>query len=155
MKLKRKNGTYEQQQNKFREASLTESCKQKRKETLKKQKHQQGEKNSQFGKMWISNIELRECKTIKNTDIIPEGWIKGRVLDFDKEEKQKIKEENKIKKSQEVLQQKIIFQEYLFSIYSEYGFKEFVKITKYDKSISNLLQGFKKYVKNYNPKKYK
>lgn len=39
---------------------------------------QLGEKNSQFGSMWITNG--KESKKIKKTDPIPEGWNKGRVL---------------------------------------------------------------------------
>lgn len=42
--------------------------------------HQQGEKNSQFGTMWICNLELRENKKIKSNEQIPEGWIKGRKM---------------------------------------------------------------------------
>ena len=39
-----------------------------------------GEKNSQFGSMWITNGT--ENKKIKNIDIIPEGWYKGRKIKF-------------------------------------------------------------------------
>ena len=40
----------------------------------KKQKGKQvGKKNSQFGTMWISNIELKQNKKIKKTDNIPDG----------------------------------------------------------------------------------
>lgn len=37
-----------------------------------------GEKNSQFGSMWITNGT--ENKKIKKVDIIPEGWYKGRKM---------------------------------------------------------------------------
>jgi hypothetical protein len=37
-----------------------------------------GEKNSQFGKMWITN-RIKSIK-ILNTDPIPEGWVKGRKM---------------------------------------------------------------------------
>jgi hypothetical protein len=37
---------------------------------------QAGEKNSQFGTMWITNGV--ENKKIKKTDPVPEGWCKGR-----------------------------------------------------------------------------
>lgn len=37
-----------------------------------------GEKNSQFGSIWITNG--KENKKIKKTDIIPEGWYKGRTM---------------------------------------------------------------------------
>jgi hypothetical protein len=46
--------------------------------TLLCQGKQTGEKNSQFGSMWITNG--KESKKIKKTDPIPEGWNKGRVL---------------------------------------------------------------------------
>ena len=36
--------------------------------------------NSQYGTMWICNIELEENKKISKNDIIPEGWIKGRSV---------------------------------------------------------------------------
>jgi hypothetical protein len=41
---------------------------------------QRGKGNSQYGTMWISNIELEESKKIQKTDPIPEGWVKGRKV---------------------------------------------------------------------------
>ena len=49
----------------------------KKKEKFKEIGHQQGEKNSQAGTMWITNNV--ENKKIKKTDSIPNGWNKGRV----------------------------------------------------------------------------
>ena len=43
---------------------------------------QVGEKNSQFGKQWIYNPELKQNKKILKTDSIPIGWIKGRKMKF-------------------------------------------------------------------------
>lgn len=40
---------------------------------------QSGKNNSQFGTMWIHNIETKEVKRIKNTDGVPIGWEKGRT----------------------------------------------------------------------------
>jgi len=37
-----------------------------------------GENNSQYGTMWICNIELKENKKIKKNEEIPEGWMLGR-----------------------------------------------------------------------------
>ena len=37
-----------------------------------------GEKNSQYGKMWIYNSLTKESIRIMKTDPIPEGWRKGR-----------------------------------------------------------------------------
>ena len=50
----------------------------KKKDTFSKTGHQQGSKNSQYGKIWITN----GCnnKSIPGQEIIPEGWQRGRVL---------------------------------------------------------------------------
>ena len=50
----------------------------KRKQTMKKNCHQQGEKNSNFGKMWITNGEI--SITIKRDEEMPHGFRKGRVI---------------------------------------------------------------------------
>ncbi len=40
--------------------------------------HQQGEKNSQYGTMWITDgIDNRK---IKKEEVIPEGWRRGRIV---------------------------------------------------------------------------
>jgi len=57
---------------------------------------QKGEKNSQFGTIWISNTTTNESKKIKKDQIIPLGWEKGRKINklkgktFSKEHKEKI-----------------------------------------------------------------
>jgi len=43
---------------------------------------QSGKGNSQYGKMWIHNPELKESKRILKDDPIPEGWLKGRKIKF-------------------------------------------------------------------------
>ena len=43
---------------------------------------QTGKGNSQYGKMWIHNLELKESKRILKDDPIPEGWLKGRKIKF-------------------------------------------------------------------------
>jgi len=48
----------------------------KRKKTYKETCHQHGEKNSQYGSMWITNG--LENKKIKKTDSLPRGFRKGR-----------------------------------------------------------------------------
>lgn len=62
----------------FQHLSNTEEAIAKRKITYSKNKHSQGSNNSQYGSMWITNGQ--ENKKIKNIDIIPEGWYKGRTL---------------------------------------------------------------------------
>jgi hypothetical protein len=56
--------------------SRTPEAIEKRKKTYSEREHQKGEKNSQFGSMWITNGF--ENRKIKKTDLIPEGWDKGR-----------------------------------------------------------------------------
>ncbi len=58
-------------------SKLPESL-EKRKRTMHERNHSQGEKNSQFGTMWVTNgIENRK---IRKEDSILEGWKKGRIL---------------------------------------------------------------------------
>ena len=45
-------------------------------------KHQKGEGNSQYGTMWVYNLELKQSKRISNDDPIPKGWIIGRKIKF-------------------------------------------------------------------------
>jgi hypothetical protein len=50
----------------------------KKKETFKSNGHQQAEKNSQFGKQWITDGQF--SKSIPKTSDIPFGWKKGRII---------------------------------------------------------------------------
>jgi hypothetical protein len=56
----------------------TNAAMQKKKETFKQIGHSQGERNSQFGTMWITDDHV--SRKIKKTDPIPEGWRKGRRI---------------------------------------------------------------------------
>jgi len=49
----------------------------KQKMSLSHQGKHDGEKNSQYGKMWITNGQI--SSKINKTDSIPDGWYKGRV----------------------------------------------------------------------------
>lgn len=44
-----------------------------------KGKHK-GTNNSNYGNMWIYNLELQQCKLIKKDSIIPNNWLKGRKM---------------------------------------------------------------------------
>lgn len=48
------------------------------KRRLQKSLDSSGEKNSQFGKFWISNVLTKEVKRITINDNIPEGWVRGK-----------------------------------------------------------------------------
>ena len=58
----------------------TDDAKAKRKQSFKNIKHQSGEKNSNFGKKWIYNQELKISKCIPKSEEIPDGWNAGRKL---------------------------------------------------------------------------
>jgi hypothetical protein len=58
--------------------ALTPAAREKRKDTFKQIGHSQGEKNSQFGRIWISNVLTKEVKRVTINDIIPEGWVRGK-----------------------------------------------------------------------------
>ena len=64
----------------------SEESKQKLSDTHQLLHYQAGEKNSQFGKMWIYNVETFESKSIFKTDEIPNGWVKGRICSSNNEE---------------------------------------------------------------------
>jgi hypothetical protein len=43
-------------------------------------KKQKGAGNSMYGMMWITNSSTKQSKRIKKTDPIPDGWVKGRIV---------------------------------------------------------------------------
>jgi hypothetical protein len=112
-----------------------------------KSDEQSGSGNSQFGTMWIHNMELRESKRILKSDNIPAGWLPGRILDFDKEQKNKQKEEQKKKQR---IKDKEQYTEWC-KIYSEFGWVKFVEITGYNKSKPNFVQRCSVLVDNFVP----
>jgi hypothetical protein len=143
-------------QAKATKASTSPEAIKKKKEKLKEIKHQQGEKNSQYGTILIHNLELRQTKRIKKDDPIPFGWEKGAIYDFDAYfERQKRKEEYKINqkiKKQNKRNEKIKLYTEWYKIYKQTNFTEFCSITGYYKSQQNLCAKFKEFVKAYSPK---
>jgi hypothetical protein len=57
----------------------TSTAKEKRKSTQSRIKFQQGENNSQYGRLWISNIETKQVMRLEKDTKIPEGWVKGKT----------------------------------------------------------------------------
>lgn len=65
---------------------------------------QSGKGNSQYGTMWICNVELQENKKIKKDNSIPDGWVKGRnVWNNKAQPKRNYKRKSKAKSSEEKL----------------------------------------------------
>jgi hypothetical protein len=60
--------------------SHTDVTRQKMSTSHKSQGNAIGDRNSQYGTMWIYNIETLKSVKIKIDDIIPIGWIKGRKI---------------------------------------------------------------------------
>lgn len=63
-------------------AALDDSARTKRKQSFAKSNHQQGTKNSNYGKIWIFNPEFRINKTHPNNIPIPDGWQRGRKMNW-------------------------------------------------------------------------
>lgn len=55
----------------------------KRRFSVIQSKAQTGENNSQYGSRWIHNKSIKKSKKIKKTEILPEGWEEGRIIDFE------------------------------------------------------------------------
>jgi hypothetical protein len=66
------------------EAAKSTEARQKRKETFEKIAFQKGSKNSNYGKMWTTNLELKQYRMHPKTEPLPEGWIVGRKSFVDK-----------------------------------------------------------------------
>lgn len=67
---------------------------------------QAGSGNSQYGKRWIHNKELKESKRIPKNDYLPEGWEEGRILDFDAKCEREKKKELRKQRSEELRKQR-------------------------------------------------
>ena len=102
---------------------------------------QSGNRNSQFGSQWIYNPLTQIDKKIKNSGEIPQGWVKGRYV------KPKLPRMVRIQKKNENEQ---LYTNY-HKIYVEHGFNKFVELTNYNKSQVNLVQMFKRHVKDFVP----
>jgi hypothetical protein len=121
---------------------------------------QSGEGNSQFGTMWIHNLDLKESKKIPKSDEIPLGWNKGRKINFDLDNiKQELKDENKeINKNnaQKKIQEKRNSFLDIFEAYKTHGYKYVVENFDYDKSegalYSKLKTLFGEFKKQYEEK---
>lgn len=141
--------------------------------SINKSKEQSGSGNSNYGMVWISHLELKESKKVSKKDI-PDGWLLGRIPDFNKldELKRKIIQGIKIKrlpddstlsgrilrkyrkdyniiKDKELLENKIELYSNIYNYYDKFGWlktkEEFnIKTTK-----QALLMKLQKYSPNF------
>lgn len=121
----------------------------KKKGIFKLIKHQQGEKNSQYGTCWISYLEFEITKRIKK-EFYPEyyeqGWVIGRSkwnsLRYHKVKKTKSSRHPKVK--EEIKR--------LWEIFIEGDYKsitEFKELINYPYSVHNIRCLFDKYIQEY------
>ena len=60
------------------QAALSPESRSKRLDSFRSIQHQQGQSNSQYGTMWVTNGETN--KKIRKDDPLPEGYYRGRKL---------------------------------------------------------------------------
>jgi hypothetical protein len=134
-------------------AALSPETREKRLESFRRISHQQGETNSQYGKKWIHNVDLRQSTMIDKDAPIPDGWNPGRIQNFDSYiKKLKIKEQ-KIINNKRQLQDKIKYFTELYQVYLTQGFQYIKKEYNYDKTQENLILSFRTYAEGYEPYK--
>lgn len=118
--------------------------------------NQKGVNNSQYGKIWVHNETLQESKAVYSNDI-PEGWVKGRVVDWDvymaKKERERLRSLPKPAKPPKVNKHKVKAEylsgldwDGLYTVYSDLGYNEFVKVYSLPFTREALLMNFKRRV---------
>jgi hypothetical protein len=128
---------------------------------------QRGIGNSQYGKKWITNYNLRENKSVDKNSVLEDGWVDGRIdwKTFDaresaKNEKIRLAEIKKLEISSRVKinkhkihQDKLneIDWDFMYELYQMYGFDIAKSLTNYDMTRAAMLMQFKKRVINYRP----
>ncbi len=111
---------------------------------------QSGLGNSQYGTVWIVNVELRDSRRIKKEDVqkwLKVGYIKGCIFDFDlyfdKIKKKKNQESMRLeKKNISYLKFKKLYDQF---INSNLTYRAFVKLINYPHSFVSLYEGFKRH----------
>lgn len=106
-----------------------------------------GDRNSQYGTMWINNGSIN--KKIKNTEVIPAGWNKGKYKKIFIFQEQCRIEKTKYRELQKTKQSKL-YSKY-HDIYDNLGWNKFVEITSYPYSKPCFVQMLKKYVPEFKP----
>ena len=125
--------------------------------------NQSGEGNSQYGKCWVSNLSIKDCKIINNDELqnyLNNGWIKKRIMNWDAyvyvngnpvyKTNKRMKQFNKQKKH--ISNMKEYYTE-LYKIYKKYGIKGVYEQTDYKYSRQNLIAQMKRYADNFEQNK--
>lgn len=110
-----------------------------------------GKNNSQYGTMWICNLELKENKKISKEETIPNGWIVGRNV-WNKLIRTERKKEKSICNQEQEFEKRKESAEKLYSRFKNGNFEsvtEFWKKEKSDITLQALCKYFKKYIPEY------
>ena len=113
---------------------------------------QKGEGNSQFGTRWIHNIELEQNKKISVDDLLPRGWVEGRIVNIveHKQKLVKIEEQRLLKRQAKTKEAYYWYTQFTNSDAS--SLREFVRNSDYKKSHVSFIKMLKTYVSEFNPK---
>lgn len=134
-------------------------------------KIQLGEGNSQFGTYWISNVNEEVSKKIHKSEMMPDGWVKGRnvwnrlkqiqknknkkeILDKEKKIKYEVVKETKERLAKEKkIKNEMIEQETIF-YFKKYIESDYVSLNEFSKnevdfSLVTLTKRFQKYITEY------
>lgn len=124
--------------------------------------NQTGKGNSQYGKCWIHNIDLKQSKSISKQELdiyLQQGWQKGRIINWNRYELrhldnrllsctysiERLKElQENFNKQEQQKQQKLKLYRYYYNVYNKYGWKMFKQITNYPYSKQNLVMLFER-----------
>ena len=167
-----------ERQRAFAETANTPESIAKRVDAQKKNGHQRGEKNSQYGTRFIHNPVTLKNTRIKKSDPLPEGWTEGAIFsDKPPEERRTMREakaaskrlklETKIKSLEEAekvleerrkldwlrnkeRQDRVFRLRELYPLYLEGGFQA-VREAGYDKSQVNFVRQLEKYIPEFVP----
>ena len=118
----------------------------KEKFSLEMSRSQTGQNNSQFGTMWITNMNDRKSIKIPKTNTIPDGWVKGRNK-WNKSDSNDISKNLKVEKYEKL--KKETFELFIKYLNSDYSSLNRFADECYDKSLVSLTKRFKKYIDGY------
>lgn len=113
---------------------------------------QSGCKNSRYGTCWISNTDEKKCISIDKImleEYLNKGWIKKRIVDWNKFENDINTKTYKKKKEEERILECKCFYNNAYKYYDMYGWKATVKKYKWKKSWAAFVMMCKKYCDDF------